>query len=59
MVEANPPEDLDNMDWGDDGDGDEDWGEWDDAVVEVEFEQPELNRAGSSFDSAFEIYSTK
>ena len=53
MVEANPPED---MEWGDDGE-DEDWGDWND--VEVDFEEPELERQGSSFDNAFEIYSTK
>ena len=59
MVEANPPEDLD--DWGQENDGgeDDDWGEWDEAEVNVEFEQPDLNRQGSSYDNTVEVYSTR
>ena len=64
MVEANP-------DWGNDSDddwgaGDDDmganddemdeWNNWEDNDVDVDFEQPELTNQGSSYN---EIYSTK
>lgn len=52
MVEARDP-DMADEGWGDeDGqEGEEDWGEWDEAEGQEYYEQPELQRQGSSVEN--------
>ena len=38
MVQANPPDYYDDDGWGEQDLDDDDWGAWEDAEIEVEFE---------------------
>lgn len=54
-------EDQEDQGWGDDNDEEnEDWDGWDYGQEQnVDFAEPGLDRKGSSFDNAIDIYSTR